>query len=466
MSNPKICKLRDWIAHTNPQYFCLAAALGLEFLLMAFRGYGFYFMENYMIVPTMLFLGMAFGKKYNTTARCQLFLSLGMVFWFFITQTFHYMMDMDVRSVGLITSVYLLAFLFASFTQDGEKQWGIKLAAAACIGAASMIVLFTCLLALGKLPGFLVPHVYWDGARLQAMWHPNICAIILMMGMAFCLVLFSQAKRKWCKGLCLVGVAAFFLTMALTNSRTSIMMACCILGGFLFFCIYNGSWKRFLIGAVVAAAAIGLFFGIAHTIFQAHSDAKVAKFMEQAEAAAQNGEAAVPSSGDTATYVYRDINTGKIVLETDAGQTSVAAGLPSLNGRTDVWRAVFQILRETPSVSLIGVDYSEKPLANLVHFGPAHAHNAWLETLMCLGIPGLLFALVFTVIAAWHIWVTFWGKNTTLGQKTVAMLALCLMGASILEPYLFFTSVFYHYTDFLFFLCLGYLVHWRSEARK
>jgi O-antigen ligase len=82
-----------------------------------------------------------------------------------------------------------------------------------------------------------------------------------------------------------------------------------------------------------------------------------------------------------------------------------------------------------------------------------------------MGLPGLLLALVFTGMAVWHIWVTFWG-NTQLGQKVIAMLVLVLMGAGILEPYLFFTDIFYHYTDFIFFLCLGYLVHWRSDMQK
>ena len=139
--------------------------------------------------------------------------------------------------------------------------------------------------------------------------------------------------------------------------------------------------------------------------------------------------------------------------------------MSTLNGRTGIWKTAFQYLRENPTVFLLGADYSESIFVANHSFRAAHAHNAWIETLMCLGIPGLLFALVFTGLAAWHIWVTFWG-NTTLGQKAIAMLALVLMGAGILEPYLFFTDIFYHYTDFIFFLCLGYLIQWRSEYRK
>lgn len=455
--------LPDWIREVNPQYFCLTAALGMEFLLMALRGYGFYFLENYMIVPTMLFLGMAFGRTPGTSGRRQLILSLIAVFWFFVAQTLHYAMDMEVRSVGLFTSVYLLAFLFAPFAGDGQKKWGLKLAAAACIGASLVLVVFTGLLTLDLLPGFLQPHVYWDGARLQAMWHPNICAIILMMGMAFCLVLFSESKRKWCKGVFLAGAVVFFFVMALTNSRTSIIMASCIIGGYLFFCIYNGSWKRFIAGAVAAAAVILLLFSTASFIFQAHNDALIAKYVRQAEETAAQTDAD-SASAEAPSKFYTDYS-GNLVLVTDAGQAPLAQNMSTLNGRTGIWKTAFRILQETPSVLLLGTDYSEAVFIANHNFAAAHAHNAWIETLMCLGIPGLLLALVFTGLAAWHIWVTFWGK-TTLGQKTVAMLVLVLMGAGILEPYLFFTDIFYHYTDFIFFLCLGYLIQWRSDVQK
>lgn len=472
MWNPKKCTLWDHFSNINPQYFCLAAALGLEALLMAFRGYGFYFMENYMIVPTMLFLGMAFGKKLSPIARRQLWLALGMVFWFFITQTLHYIMGLQVRSVGLFTSVYLLAFLFAALSDDAQKQWGLRLAAAACIGAALILVLFTCLLALELLPGFLLPHVYWDGARLQAMWHPNICAVIFMMAIAFCLFLFAQAKHRLEKGVTLVLAAVFFFTMALTNSRTAIIMTCCIIGGFLFFCIYNGSWKRFAAGAVAAIVSIMVLFTTAQTVFQTHNDLLITKYMQQAEeiAAQENLPDANTSPQDTALKetipLIIDQQTGEVTLKTDAGQKSLAINLPTLNGRTTIWQRVLQRLKEDSRLLILGTDNTEALVSEVMGYSLAHAHNAWMETLLYLGLPGLLFALLFTGIAAWHIWVTFWAKTSTLSQKIIAMLVLCLMGAGILEPYLFFTNIFYHYTDFIYFLCLGYLVCWRSKPHK
>lgn len=460
MSNFKNNKLPYLLHSINPQYFCLAAALGLEFLLMAFRGYGFYFIENYMVIPVMLFLGMAFGKKLIPLAQRQLWLSLVMVFWFFITQTMHYMMDMDVRSVGQFTSVYLLAFLFCSFTLDNHRQWGLQLAGIACIGAALMMVGFTALLVLDILPGFLRPHVVWDGARLQAFWHPNICAAIVMMGITFSIYFAAKVKKLWGKALLLAIVLVMFLVISLTNSRTSIFITCCIIGGTLFFLIDNHTCMRFLAGALVAAATILLLFNLSGAIFQFNNDRMVAQQLQLEATTSEEG------SDEGASEVFVDPNTGKLALRTDAGQAPLFITMSNLNGRTDIWQTSLQVLLENPTVLLLGTDHSESLLSAYHRFAAAHAHNAWIETTLCLGLPGLVFALVFTLLAAWNVWNTFWSKQSDLGQRIIAMLVLCLLGAGILEPYLFFTEIFYHYTDFIFFLCLGYLIHWRSETSK
>lgn len=467
MFHLKKSTLPETVFGINPQYFCLAAALALEFLLMALRGYGFYFMENYIIVPTMLFLGMTFGKTLSPTARRQLLLSLGATFWFFIAQTLHYLMDMEVRNVGLFTSVYLLAFPFASFSRDGMKQWGLKLAAAACIGASLAMVCFTCLLSLDLLPGFLQPHIYWDGARLQSFWHPNICAIIFMMGIAFCLYLAVQNPAKWVKAMLTILAAVFFFNMSLTNSRTSIFMASTIIGGLLFFVIYDGKWKRFLIGAVAALAVIALLFTTASTIFQTHNDLLISKYLQQADAAdnddVDSGET-TPIIETTSIIIQND--NGNLSLYADAGQSSLLGNLPNLNGRTVLWEDSIRYLLETPAVMLLGVDSSEEAIFEFWHLSRGHTHNSWIEIWMTLGLPGLVLSLLLTGIAVCFIWKNFWNPGSTLEQKIIALLVLCLMGAGMLEPYIFFSNIFYHYTDFIFFLCLGYLIHWRSEAVK
>lgn len=466
--------LMDRISNTNPQYLALGAALFLEFLLMSFGTYGFYFMDHYMIIPPMLFLGMAFGRPFSTNAWRQLVLPALMVCWFFITQTLHFSMDLAVRSSGTFFSVYLLAYLFAAFSQDGKKQWGLHLASLAYIGASLMLVLLTLLMDTGLLPGFLQQHIYWNGSRLQAMWHPNICATIFLVGIGFCLFQMVQLQKKWYRVLLAVIAVILFVAMALTNCRTAIIMCGCIVGGLLFLCIHNGSWKRFILGIVAALVTIVLLFNGAHMIYQANIDRLIGQYTreiivepeEAAPASATSPDSHSSSSSSGNSPLRIDSETGEFTLSSGAGQGSLSSDFGSMNGRTNIWKACVQAVRNNRSVMLFGSDKSGTFIREYVGMDLDHSHNAWMDTLICLGIPGLLLVLIFTCIAVWNIWFVFWGKHIALGQKTIAMLTVCLLVSAMMEPYLFITDNYYHHIDFIFFLCLGYLVHWRSEAQK
>ena len=76
---------------------------------------------------------------------------------------------------------------------------------------------------------------------------------------------------------------------------------------------------------------------------------------------------------------------------------------------------------------------------------------------------GGLLALLFTLHTAWNCAMVLIKRYQDPWKRNVAILALCLMAAALMEPYLFYTTFEYHVTNFLFFLCAGYLRHWREE---
>lgn len=69
----------------------------------------------------------------------------------------------------------------------------------------------------------------------------------------------------------------------------------------------------------------------------------------------------------------------------------------TLTGRTDIWAAVIRQIRQRPWLGFgYGAIWEETsawgPLAWIVHdagFRPRHAHNAWLEQWLAIGVPGL-----------------------------------------------------------------------------
>ena len=87
-----------------------------------------------------------------------------------------------------------------------------------------------------------------------------------------------------------------------------------------------------------------------------------------------------------------------------------------------------------------------------------------MEALYQLGLPGLVSALVLTVLALWNAAVLL-RRNNDLWKSCVAVVMLGLLGRAFLEPYLFTVNIKYHFFDFLFLLCLGYMNQWRIGER-
>ena len=295
-----------------------------------------------------------------------------------------------------------------------------------------------------------------------------------MIGIAFCLGFCSLSRKSWQKGLWLAIAALLFGTMALTNSRTSILMTCALAGGFAFFAILRkGSWKRFLAGAAAALVLMAALFLISGKVFDAHNQRLAQLRSVSAEAPAESPAevpvetstevtAVVPPSAETITAAPQEPTT----REPSAVQGSFLEDLRNLNGRVLVWRAAGEALRNDPRLLIWGTDYSGMQITMYHPQGAdlAHAHNSWIEILLCLGLPGLAVALVCTLLALWNIAVLLLKRECTLWQKTTALLMICLLGAGFLEPYLFFADRYYHYTDFLFFLCLGYSCHYARQT--
>ena len=210
-------------------------------------------------------------------------------------------------------------------------------------------------------------------------------------------------------------------------------------------------------------------FKVSGMLYQWNNDRLLAAFQavqeepalfEEAKEASLASE--IPPEGEDGEGLIIMEDTGIILGDNE--QNNLMKDLWSFNGRTQIWEATLKAVRNDRSLKIWGTEYSGTIISIYHWFDVDHAHNSWLETALCLGLPGLVFTLVFTVLAVFCIWTTFWGKDIPLEQKVIAVLALCLLGAGILEPYLFFSDIFYHYTDFIFFLCLGYLIQWRSKA--
>ena len=433
------------------QFFCLLAVLliTLVFFLLEDRasGLAYLLVERWVTLPAMIFLGISLCREGDH--RWQLYAGLAMIALFFLIQVLHLVLESEAKQIGTFVCAYGLCFPFAAATRDEKAQIGLKWMAGLFLAVGAVLTVYTALLLLNAVPAYLSNYLYWDGSRLFAMGHPNICATLLMISMVFCAGLALKSRKLWAKiGLVVLMLAQFF-ALSLTNGRTTIILTCLLLGGIAFCVIRGRGWKRAALALLATVVVMAAAFGASRAIYGWNQN----RLIQLQKPATSTTEAAAPQT---------ETETDAPALVSNEYQGTLSGDLKTLNGRTFIWRYAIDGLQENPQVKLIGTEYVDVILSRYNPLPLYHTHNSWLEALYRMGLLGLAAALVITVLAVWSALVVLW-RNTDPWKSCVALLTLSLLGCAMLEPYLFVADVSYFYLDFLFLMCLGYLCLWRKE---
>lgn len=463
--------------------FVLLLVVGImEFLYISleslFSYIGYYLTEDYIIVPCLLFVGIALTRQLTPLAKRRMLLAGIAVAWFTVVQVIHKLSGMGTHPIGTVFFVYLMAFPFAS-VMDDRKNRGLNLIGGILLAAAMVQVLYTVLLVMGLVPEMMKPFVYWDGARLHVFWHSNITACYLTVGIGAALsFLFRTKETKWKVALAVM-ILLQFVSMALTNCRTALLMTSAFLGSVPFFLIYKGGWKRFVAGVLVLLTVMVVCFKGSSKIYELHNAALLERITQEVQEAKQEEMEIVetaqaslvdvePEETPKSAVPNYSVNeeTGEILIISQNGQGTLSNDMKTLNGRTGIWKAALSAVRDNKKLALWGTEYAGEAISPYNHFDVVHAHNSWMEAMMRLGVPGLLLALVFTVIAVRSAWVLVWSTGVEIWKKIIAVMTMCVMVAGFLEPYLFITNVYYHVTDFIFFFFTGYLDLWRKQLSE
>lgn len=438
------------ITTRNIQFFCLFLLGTIEFYMFAFGlnydWIGLYLGERYLVIPGLLFLGATLPTQLTQAAKRILFVGVVMVIWICIAQTGQWFYGEGPENINMLWTVYLLAFPFALATND-KKQNGLKLISIFSIMTSIVLSLYGLLLLLDILPSF-IQNVSWDGGRLISMWHPNITACLMMIGIAFCFSYLVQSKRLWTRSVFLLLIVLQFLMMALTNSRTTIIMTCFLIASFTFLIFFKKSLKQIVICGLVTFISFVSLVVISNFVFNKNYDRLLKTYIEEQK---EN----MITDISTADEDFQIPTTLPIVN----GQGSLTSDLRTLNGRTVIWKAAFQKMVEYPISFIRGM--SDTYINNT---SSVHTHNSWFQVLISYGIPALLISLYITLIALKNIVFLLINPSSTFDKKCISLLVLCLLGTGALEPYLFVEySSWFHFINVIFFICLGYLCYWRKE---
>ena len=482
----------------DPVYYYVFCAAVIVFSYMAFHVFLRRVYEYLLMVPCFMFVGAMVERKVSLKGKGHFVLPFAMAGWF-LTVMIKRSLDLGgTVEIGLDLLVYLFAFPLATLLQDGDEKKALKMFAWAYLAAAAVLTIESMLLAVNCLPAFLAEHVYWDGGRLVAFWHPNVTGCYLMIGIVFCTTFISSAKSVWTKlGLCVL-LVMMFGAIALSRCRTAIILTGGYLGALAFFMIIKRGIKWFLPGvAVVLALLVGFYVG-ATRFYQANYDALIERYTQQyieqtanetvneiqpepeksakAEKPAKTEETAkaekpvkTEESVKTETKVVEEAppvvvnqNTGEVELVTTSPQGTIEKDIGTFNNRSRMWQAAFVAIRENPSILIWGVANPGRFVSDYWVLPVTHLHNAWVECLVGLGAVGFLIAVLITLITAWNCLIILLKHHKDIWKRNLAILTLCILVSSFLEPYLFYTSVDYHLIELLFFLCAGYLAHWQE----
>lgn len=430
------------------QWLCLLIVAAVELLLFlpgeAADGIVYLFLEWRLVDISILFLAATACRGRFRGNKGVFLLALLAVLWFYVVRNLHTRLEFSCKDPGAFVCAYALCLPFAAASGD-RKQWGIQCLAAVFVLVGALFGVYAVLLVTRHLPAFLEGYVFWDGPRFGTMGHPNICATILMVSVGFTAGYAAVTKRIWLKCLLLVSAGLEFWALSLTNSRAAIVFCCALLGGIVFCRVRKPGWKRLALAFLAAIAAMALLFCVSRAVFSWNND-RLTRLAIQALQTGEETGVALKDNGQLATENSQD---------TPGSQRT-------LNGRTEIWAAAVEGIRDNPRILLCGTENVGQTISPHWKMEVQHAHNAWVEALYQLGIPGLLLALVLTALTVWNAAVLLW-RNDDLYRSCVAMVALCLMGCAVLEPYLFVVNIQFHYFDFLFLMCLGYLNQWRGQ---
>ena len=418
------------------QYGSLIGLLGLLgcYFLIEHRanGVAWTWVELYTVIPAMLFLGATLSGGLTRPVRNRLLFGIAFLAWFTVTKALHRIEGVEASNIGVFFCAYGMCLPFAWASGDGKRRRGLKWILGLYLGLGALLVLYGLMLLGGCIPGFLQDSVHWDGTRFSAMSHPNICATLLMISIAVCLMCFGKLKKAWLRGVLLLWIIAQFGIVTLTSARAATAFTCALIGGGLFCALRKSGWKRFVVAALAAVVLMGGLFVGSQKLYQAHKTN-----MEASQAA-----------GEIKSIQY-----------------GWSSDIKNLNNRTEIWSSAGKGLRDNPRILLEGTEYSGLIISQYNSFRVYHAHNSWFQVLYDMGLPGLLLALVLTAVVVYDALVLLW-YNPEPMKSVTALLVLCILGCSFLEPYLFGTYVSNQPIQFMFLLLSGYLDCWRAELKE
>lgn len=452
--------------YEKAQYRCLVAFCLLEFFVLAIGNetcnfLPYYLAENFLIFPAVAFFVLYLMKpcvlfENRAFASRRLLFCIASVAWFLLLQLYHRFCGETTYSFSLYVCGMLMAFPFAAATRGKIQQRGFRVVGNTYLAGVTVVCFFSLLLKLDILPEGLALSYYWDCARLNASWHSNLAAALILIGFGLAISrIFQQNgwKRRAAYG---VLAAVFFYFLSLTDCRTSVWAACLLLAGVAALAVARKDWKFILLAVLVFGLLLVGSYKLSSLLFDFHADSLADTYQKQLAAGIAP---TTVKAGNTLSIQVQYLTSDERSWDNDG---------TTLNGRTQIWAAAIRALRENPKILLLGRQdvgatvtyYSGTP--DDYPFPVDHTHNSWLEVLFRTGIVGLASALYITWIAVKNGFKLVF-SSADMSKKCIAVLVAALLMCGFMEPFLFSGDTEFHFLNIFFLFTVGYLELWANE---
>lgn len=290
--------------------------------------------------------------------------------------------------------------------------------------------------------------------RLSMYAHPNFVSTLCAMLMMLSIYLALSAKKTIGRIYPILTFVVFGVIMALTDSRTGKIAVSVGVGLLGFVLAYHFTQKKpravSIVSGVVCAAVVAVLcygtFGVYGWAVEKISASQGPRLIQRALAE------------DAGSGLDSALQLSQRSLLVDDG----------FNGRNHVWKAAFEVVAEDPIILLTGTGQAN--LMNLVNQHTPkyydHLHNIFLQTLLTVGIPGLLLVVTFLVrmlLLSLRLFLDT-STHTTLAQRFLpATLVTCLI-IGLAESHFFVTNQPAY--NPLFFLVAGYVEVYSLRLRR
>ena len=430
-----------------------------------FRKQGEFFLDD-ILLPVLTVLGVIWLVRHWKGMKPAAVLLSALAAWYVFTRLVN---SNPFTTDNLMSVMELLAAVFVAFPLAASLGRRTRSRAPVMIGALDVFLLgviaWIAVIASLRQELFIPPltsnmiiGISDTYNRLDVLhMHPNLSAVMFSAAFGLSLYLFAAVKNKWWRALIVLGGVGLFFAVALTVSRTAMVVAALEAGGFAYLaCFRRVKLRQAFLRALAAIAVAAVVFTVALLgLFSSIDFVNDIASLENAATLPVQTAQTTPASTPAADAAA-EAKATPAASDSFVDRDHVDNNIRTLSSRTEIYAAVKPAMQKRPVTLLIGnaIDQVVPALQDALGWEAYHWHNSFIQTLMTAGVPALLLILAFSgLLVAKGVCIVL-DQSMSMAEQALVLPVAGLFLHGVLEAFLF---VSFGLQNMLFFLLAGFL---------